>query len=199
MSDRGVYDTQPSRRRTSATARGTAAATSALNPLAKLVEDPAFDPDQVDQPRRSLRVEPPAHLDGLPHADAMAAHRPRLHIGQARPVEDMDGPGGGAELHGIDHHQPLLAVEFIEEIDAAKPEKREARSLRQRHLAETVINGLSDPVIGNQIIADADDQGRRHDYCRGRLKAMLKVQDSPVEMVFGLTGQPVSSARMPAI
>ena len=168
-------------------------------PLAELIEAPAFDTDQVYMLRASLGVQPATDLNGFPDTDAMPAHRAWFHIGQSRPVENVNGPRSATELHGIDHHQSLLAIEFFEEINPPQAEITEPRAGGQAAQFQAAMDGLPHSVIGNQVVADADHQGAAHGYCRARLKARLKVQLSPVETVLGRAGQPASSAMMPAI
>ncbi len=167
--------------------------------LAELIETDPFDADKIDILRRFLGIEASSHLYRLTHADTMAAYRSRSTGRNGMPVKDVDRPRCSPQLHGVNDDQKIFTVDFLEEIDAAHTQKDQADSNREGCFLETGVNGLARSVIGNEIIADAEYESSRHvDYWRGRLKAMLNVQVSPVETVFGLAGQPASSARIPA-
>lgn len=167
--------------------------------LAELIETDPFDADKIYILGRPLRVEASSHFDRLTHADTMPAYRSRPAGRYGMPVKDMDGSRCSPQLHRINHDQKIFTVDLLKEIDAAKAKKNQANSSWKGYFFETGVNGLARSVIGNEIVADAEDESSSHgDYWRGRLKAMLKVQVSPVETVFGLAGHPASSARIPA-
>ena len=167
--------------------------------LAELIEADSLDPDEENPLRRLFRIKAPSDFDRFAHPDTMAADRTGLTSRDGLPVEDVDRSGSSPQLHGVDHYQQVLAVDLFKEIDPAQAQENQARSTRERNLFKTGMDSLSRPVIGNEIVADAEDESGGHPiYWRGLLKAIVKVQDSPVATVFGRAGHPASSARIPA-
>ena len=128
-------------------------------PLPKAVKAAAFDAEQQNLAGDALRIEAGADGQGLADSDAVTADRTRRCLGQLLPAQAMDGAGNPAELYGIDNHQQLLAIQFLEEIDTAQPEKDQAHRFCKMVLAESLVDGPTHSVIGNQLVADADDQG----------------------------------------
>ena len=130
--------------------------------LAKLIEADPFDPDEVYMMWRLLRIEASTDLDRLTHPDAMPADRPGLAGGNGLPVEDVDRPGDSPQLHGVDHYQQILAIDLFKKINTAQAQENQARSTRKGSLFETVMDSLSRPVIGNEVVADAEDKSGGH-------------------------------------
>lgn len=64
-----------------------------------------------------------------------------------------------SQLHGIDNHQQIFAGNFLKEINSAKTKELQAHLIRQAILPQALKYFPADPVIGNQLVADADDQG----------------------------------------
>ena len=130
--------------------------------LAELIEADSLDPDEENPLRRLFRIKASTDLDRLTHPDAMPADRPGLAGGNGLPVEDVDRPGDSPQLHGVDHYQQVLAVDLFKEIDPAQAQENQARSTWKGSLFEAGMDSLSRPVIGNEIVADAEDESCGH-------------------------------------
>ena len=112
----------------------------------------------------------------------------------------MDGPRHGTQLHRVDHHQHLFAIDLLKQIKPPKPKKNETNIVWKATLPESLINYPPNSVIGHQLVANANDQSpSAHGYVRAALKVSMKVHCSPMARVFGRAAHPESSATIPAI
>ncbi len=130
--------------------------------LAELIEADPLNPDKEYALWRLFRIEASSDLNRLAYPDAMPADRPGLTGGDGLPVKNMDCPDGSPQLHGVDHHQQILAIDLFEKINAAQAKKNQASSSWKWGLFEAGMDRLSRSVIGNEIIADAEDKSGSH-------------------------------------
>lgn len=130
--------------------------------LTELIKAGPLDSDKKYPSRCPFRIEAPSDFDRLAHPDAMPADRTGLASRDGLPVEDVDRPGSSPQLHRVDHHQQVLAVDLFKKIYSAQAKKNQAGPTWERGLFKTCMDSLSRPVIGNEIVADAEDESSGH-------------------------------------